>query len=86
MLVPCPFRGDHKIREGHMHGPSQWPPPAGEHGDHRRNKRLRARFRARQSEGIIENRGVAVAGVGGNQAKSHRQGKKAAKTKTGTSV
>lgn len=28
-------------------------------------------------------RGVAVAGVGGNQAKSHRQGKKAAKTAKG---
>jgi hypothetical protein len=29
-------------------------------------------------------RGVAVAGVGGGQAKSHRQGKKAAKTAKGS--
>lgn len=81
MLVPCSFRGDHKIRQGHMHGPSQCPPPAGERGDHRRLKRLAARFRAKQADGMLDKRGEAVAGVGGNQAKSHRQGKKKAVTK-----
>ena len=72
MLVPCPFRGDHKIRRGHMHGPNQCPPPAGEHGEHRRNKRLRLRAKVQQSEGIVEQRGDSVAGVGGSKAKSHR--------------
>ncbi|HEY4474372.1 MAG TPA: hypothetical protein VJC06_00390 [Candidatus Paceibacterota bacterium] len=31
-------------------------------------------------------RGVSVAGVGGNQAKSHRAGKKAAKTVKGLKI
>lgn len=75
-LVPCPFRGDHMIVNGHMHGPGWCPPPPGERGEHRRNKRLRVRLRAKQAEGIIENRGVVVAGVGGSKAKSHRLGRK----------
>lgn len=75
MLVPCPFRGDHKIHSGRMHGPSQCPPPAGERGDHRRLKRITARLRAKKADGINESRGVAVAGVGGSKAKSHRLGR-----------
>lgn len=65
MLVPCPFRGDHKIRKGHMHGPSQCPPPPGERGDHRRLKRLRKKHNkqvAKDMAGTI--RGVAIAGTG----------------------
>ncbi len=81
MLVPCPFRGDHMIRNGHMHGPSQCPPAPGERGEHRRSKRLHARARARQAEGEIEKRGAAVAGVGGSKAKTHRAKKAMAKLK-----
>ncbi len=84
-LVPCPFRGDHRIVEGRMHGPSQCPPPAGEHGERRRNKRLAARKAKKANEGFIEARGVAVAGVGGGQAKSHRAGKKKS-VKVGTTT
>lgn len=77
MLVPCQFRGDHKTNRSRPHGPNQCPPPPGERGEHRRNRRLAARRRARQADGVIESRGESVAGVGGSQAKSHRQGKKA---------
>lgn len=72
MLVPCPFRGDHKIRNGFMHGPGQCPPPAGERGEHRRKKRLRKKHAKQQAEGMLDTRGSAVAGVGGSKAKSHR--------------
>ncbi len=63
MLVPCPFRGDHKIRNGRMHGPSQCPPPPGEYGEHKRRKRLAKRHREREAEFTVK-RGVAIAGTG----------------------
>lgn len=82
MLVPCPFRGDHKIRSGHMHGSSQCPPLAGERGDHRRLKRLRkkhAKQAAKDMAGTV--RGVSVAGTGKPSASSD---KKAGVKKDGT--
>ncbi len=78
MLVPCKFRGDHMTNRSRPHGPNQCPPAPGERGDHRRNKRLAARRRAKQSE-VMDVRGVAVAGMCGGQAKTHRAGKKASK-------
>lgn len=78
MMVPCPFRGDHKIVSGRMHGPSQCPPPVGEYGDRRRNKRLAARKRAKQADGFQNQRGVVVAGMHGGKAKKHRAGRKKA--------
>ena len=76
-MVPCPFRGDHKTNRSRPHGPSQCPPPRGKHGDRYRS------LHAKRETSIVgksyDVRGVAVTGVGGNQAKSHRQGKKAAK-------
>lgn len=71
MLVSCPFRADHKIRLGRMHGPSQCPPPPGERGEHRRLKRLHKKHNrqiARDMAGIV--RGVAVAGTGKPSASS----------------
>lgn len=77
MQVPCPLRGDHMIRRGHMHGPSQCPPAPGEYGDHRRLKRIAARRRAEKAEDLkgSDNRGVVVKNTSGSKAKSHRRGK-----------
>jgi len=74
MLVPCRFRGDHKTNSSRPHGPSQCPPPPGEHGDHRRLKRLRKKHNrqiARDMAGTV--RGVAVAGTGKPSASSDKK-------------
>ena len=79
-MVPCPHRGDHKIRNGHMHGPSQCPPVPGEHGEHKRRKRLRHQKSLHEAE-FATKRGEAVAGTGKPSASS---GEKAGvKTKKG---
>lgn len=72
MLVPCPHRGDHKIRPGRMHGPSQCPPLPGEHGEHRRNKRLRKKHAKRAAEFHVD-RGAAVAHTGKPSASSDKK-------------
>ncbi|OGN02375.1 MAG: hypothetical protein A2655_01425 [Candidatus Yanofskybacteria bacterium RIFCSPHIGHO2_01_FULL_43_42] len=72
MLVPCPFRGDHMIRKGRMHGPSQCPPLPGEYGEHRRNKRLRRR-RAKRAAEFSVGRGEAIAGTGKPSASSEKR-------------
>lgn len=75
MLVPCPFRGDHKIRQGHMHGPSQCPPAPGKHGD--RYHSLSAGGRKRPTKVLtFDERGVSVAGIHNAGASSPEHGKK----------
>ncbi len=71
MLVPCPFRGDHKINSGRMHGPSQCPPIPGKHGD--RYRSLHAKREARIVGKSFDVRGVAVAGVGGSKTAPNRK-------------
>lgn len=75
MLVPCQFRGDHKTNASRPHGPSQCPPPAGERGEHRRNKRLRKK-RAKRAAQFHVVRGAAVAGTGKPSASSDKTAKK----------
>ena len=72
MQVPCPFRGDHKIVRGYMHGPSRCPPPPGEYGEHRRNKRLRKKHTKRAAEFRVD-RGAAVAHTGKPSASSDKK-------------
>lgn len=72
MQVPCPHRGDHKIRLGRMHGPSQCPPPPGERGEHRRHKRLARRKDKRDGVYHVQ-RGAAVAGTGKPSASSDKK-------------
>ena len=72
MLVPCPHRGDHKIRLGRMHGPSQCPPLPGEYGEHRRLRRLRKKHAKRVAEFHVD-RGAAVAGTGKPSASSDKK-------------
>ena len=73
MQVPCPHRGDHLIVKGRMHGPAQCPPPPGHTGEHHRVMKARKKTK---NDGVFDARGVAVAGVGGSKAKTHRRGKK----------
>ena len=84
MLVPCKFRGDHLTNRSRPHGRSQCPPAPGKHGD--RYRSLHAKRETRIVGKSYDVRGVSVAGVGGNQAKSHRAGKKAAKTVKGLKI
>ena len=71
-LVPCPFRGDHMIRNGHMHGSSQCPPAPGEYGEHKRSKRLRKKYTKHEAQFHVQ-RGVAVAGTGKPSASSDQK-------------
>ena len=72
MQVRCPYRGDHWIVKGRMHGPSQCPPSPGEHGEHRRLKRLRRKHAKRAAEFHVD-RGAAVAGTGKRAASSDKK-------------
>ncbi len=80
--IPCPFRGDHKIVRGRMHGPSQCPPAPGEYGENRRTKRLRKKHAKMDSQFHVQ-RGEAVAGTGKPSASSDQKAgvKKAGATK-----
>ena len=71
--APCPFRGDHTIRKGFMHSPTQCPPPPGERGEHRKMKRMRAQKKAERAKGIIEQRGITVTGSGKPSASSDKR-------------
>ena len=74
MLVQCRFRGDHKTNRSRPHGPSQCPPPVGEHGDHRRRKRLRKRNSKKAAKFMAGTvRGVSVAGTGKPSASSDKK-------------
>ncbi len=74
MLVPCPFRGDHKTNDNRPHGPSQCPPPAGKHGD--RYHSLSPKREGPMKVLTFDARGVSVAGVHNAGASSPNRGKK----------
>lgn len=75
MLVPCPFRRDHKTNNCRPHGPSQCPPPPGKHGD--RYHSLSAGGRKRPMKVLaFDERGVSVAGIHNAGASSPNRGKK----------
>lgn len=84
MLVPCPFRGDHKIQRGRMHGPGQCPPPPGGSGEHWQRKRL-AKHKAKRDAVYHVQRGVAVSGIHNAGASSPNRGaKKSTEEKKGS--
>lgn len=85
MLVPCPFRPDHKIRKGWMHGSGQCPPPRGKHGDrghslypHKVGGRYEAGDQATAGHGVsvpgIHNAGASSPNRGGKKIKITERG------------
>ncbi len=79
MLVSCPYRADHKIRKGHMHGPSQCPPPQGKRGS--RYHSLHPKRETVIAPLLFDVRGVTATGMHGGKAGKHRAGRIKAKDK-----